>query len=60
MGTHAYGLLQLRHNMQQGREDALPGMSLLNKAEGYWVPLRQVHNFTPSLIPPVVLCQQST
>lgn len=60
MSRDEYGLVQLRHEMQQGREDALPGMSLLNKADGYWVPLRQVPHFTPYLLLPFGCVQQST
>ena len=42
MSRDEYGLVQLRTEMMQGKRDALQGMSLLNKADEYWIPLQQV------------------
>ena len=42
MTQDEYDLVALRLEMTQSRGDALPGMSLFNKADGYWLPLRQV------------------
>lgn len=38
-----YGLTSLRDDMRQGKGDALPGTPIVNKADGYWLPLREVH-----------------
>lgn len=46
MSSSEYGLVQLRQEMAQGREDARPGTSLQNKAEGYWIPLQQVQHLS--------------
>lgn len=48
MSAKEYGLVQLRQEMAQGREDARPGSSLQNKAEGYWIPLQQVEHLLSS------------
>ena len=48
MSAKEYGLVQLRQEMAQGREDARPGSSLQNKAEGYWIPLQQVQHLLSS------------
>ena len=50
MSASEYGLVQLRQEMAQGREDAQPGTSLQNKAEGYWVPLQQVQQLLHSVL----------
>lgn len=44
MSAREYGLVQLRQEMAQGREDARPGTSLQNMGEGYWIPLQQVQH----------------
>ena len=56
MSTSEYGLVQLRQEMAQGREDTRPGSSLQNKAEGYWIPLQQVEHLLFLLLSRVTVC----
>ena len=48
MGLRTWSLATLRQDMRCGKGDALPNTPILNKAEGYWLPLREVctlHHF---------------
>lgn len=42
MSHNPYSLLTLREDMRQGKGDALPGTSMFNEADGYWLPLQEV------------------
>ncbi|DBA67722.1 TPA: hypothetical protein ACH3X2_001308 [Trebouxia sp. C0005] len=41
MGLRTWSLATLRQDMRCGKGDALPNTPILNKAEGYWLPLRE-------------------
>ena len=51
MGLKTWSLATLRQDMRCGKGDALPSTPILNKADGYWLPLREVctlHHFLSS------------
>lgn len=41
MGLKTWSLATLRQDMRCGKGDALPSTPILNKADGYWLPLRE-------------------
>ncbi len=51
MGLRTWSLATLRQDMRCGKGDVLPNTPILTKADGYWLPLREVCTLHHFLLP---------